>query len=116
MDRVRQPSEEASHGANKAAERAPGGLLTELAGGESKNETFNQDSAQVLIAATLTRGRRAAVYQRVDPRRLIGPTWSSRRDLPPDRLAAAPSPKCQVVGVRDVSQWRSESRTYSACC
>jgi hypothetical protein len=45
VDRVQQPSEEASHGANKAAERAPG----ELAGGESENETVNQDSAQVLI-------------------------------------------------------------------
>jgi hypothetical protein len=61
VDRVRQPSEEASHGANKAAKRAPSGLLTKLAGGESENETVNQDSAQVLIAATSARGRRAAV-------------------------------------------------------
>jgi hypothetical protein len=41
VDRVRQPSEEASHGVNKASKRAPGGLLTELAGGESENETVN---------------------------------------------------------------------------
>ncbi len=91
MDRVCQPSEEASHGANKAAERAPGGLLTELVGGESENETVNsvgvnQDSAPVLIAATSARGRRAAVYQRVDPRHLVKLTRPSRRyDRPPDR-------------------------------
>jgi hypothetical protein len=45
VDRVRQPSQEASHSANKVAERAPGGILTDLAGGESENETINQDSA-----------------------------------------------------------------------
>jgi hypothetical protein len=41
LDRVRQPSEEASHCANKAAERALGGLLTEVAGRNSENETVN---------------------------------------------------------------------------
>jgi hypothetical protein len=68
----RQPSEQPSHGANQAAERAPSGLLTELAGDESEKETVHQDSAQVLIAATLARGRRADVYQRVDSGHLVG--------------------------------------------
>jgi hypothetical protein len=67
VNRLRQASEEASHGSDKAAERAPSGLLAELTGSEPENETVNQNSAQVLVATPLARGRRAPIDQRVDP-------------------------------------------------
>mmetsp|Transcript_41415 Transcript_41415/g.86544 ORF Transcript_41415/g.86544 Transcript_41415/m.86544 type:complete len:320 (+) Transcript_41415:1817-2776(+) len=80
-------------------------LLAELAGCESENETVNQDSAQILVAATSARRRRAPVDQRVDPGYLVGLARPPRRDdRPPDRaeLAAAPDLECQVIGVGDV--------------
>ena len=103
--RLRQASKETSHCTDDAAERAPSGLLAKLAGGESENETVNQDSAQILVAATTARRRCAPADQRVDPSGFVGLARpAGRDDGPPDRakLTAALGPECQVVDFGDV--------------
>jgi hypothetical protein len=50
VDWLRQASEEARNGTNKAAERAACGFLTKLTSSEPENETVNHNSAEVLVA------------------------------------------------------------------
>ncbi len=64
---LRQASEEARHSTDEAAKRASCGLLTKLTSSEPENEAVNHNSAQVLVAVPLARGRRAPIDQRVDP-------------------------------------------------
>ncbi len=107
VDWLRQASEEARNGANEAAERAACGLLTKLTSREPENETVNHNPAQALVATPLTCGRSAPIDQRVDPGHLVGLARTPRRDDGPSdraKLAAAPGPERQVVGVGNVDR------------